>query len=177
MSADLNYTLKRIVNGLVSDNHTVKRGYFLVTVDVLSRFKRQIDLVKLIKFVQKETRTSTTMKNPEIHTMVLGKMMCHSAIIDSQIYHTSTNQLNQEALNMILEDLIKLYKDHDFVKESLQTVFSRIISRFGSETQGFKVLEQLLTQLIPTEADLKLFIFAHSDNLSLFLTLKHAYLD
>ena len=32
MSPDLNYTLKRLMRGLNSDDHTVKRGFFLVTV-------------------------------------------------------------------------------------------------------------------------------------------------
>ena len=34
MSEDLNYTLKRIVNDLVSDNHTVKREHSLHSVNV-----------------------------------------------------------------------------------------------------------------------------------------------
>ena len=29
MTADLNYALKRLVRGLCSDNHSVKKGYFL----------------------------------------------------------------------------------------------------------------------------------------------------
>ena len=141
MSADLNYTLKRAVNGLISDNHTVKRGYFLVTVDVLNRFKKQIELVKLIKFVRKETKTSATMKNPEVHAMVLGQMMCLTAIVDSQIYQVSPSQLNQEGLSLLLEDLVQLYQAYDFIRESLQTVFSRMLSRFSSDSQGVKVLE------------------------------------
>lgn len=44
MSADLNYTLKRVINGLTSDIHNIKRGYFLVTVDIFTRFKNKIDL-------------------------------------------------------------------------------------------------------------------------------------
>ena len=39
MSADLNYTLKRLVMGLSSENHTVKRGFFVATVEVVRRFK------------------------------------------------------------------------------------------------------------------------------------------
>ena len=39
MSADLNYTLKRLVRGLSSENHAVKRGFFLATVEVVRRFK------------------------------------------------------------------------------------------------------------------------------------------
>ena len=44
MSADLNYTLKRVINGLTSDIHNIKRGYFLVAVDIFTRFKNKIDL-------------------------------------------------------------------------------------------------------------------------------------
>lgn len=39
MTADLNYTLKRLVRGSYSDNHAVKQGFFLASVLVLSRFK------------------------------------------------------------------------------------------------------------------------------------------
>ena len=38
LSADLNYTLKRLIRGLCSDNHFVKKGFFLASVMVLSRF-------------------------------------------------------------------------------------------------------------------------------------------
>jgi len=52
MSADLNYTLKRCVGGISSDNHSVKQGFFLATVLVLSRFRKQIDLEKFLKFIK-----------------------------------------------------------------------------------------------------------------------------
>lgn len=35
MSPDLNYTLKRLVRGLTSENHAVKKGFFLALVQVL----------------------------------------------------------------------------------------------------------------------------------------------
>jgi len=35
MSVDLNYTLKRLVRGLTSEEHSIKRGFFLATVSVL----------------------------------------------------------------------------------------------------------------------------------------------
>ena len=72
MSADLNYTLKRLIRGLSSENHSVKRGFFLATVEVIRRFKAQIDVTKLIKFIKEETKTSQTMKNPEINSLALG---------------------------------------------------------------------------------------------------------
>ena len=123
MSADLNYTLKRVINGLTSDIHNIKRGYFLVAVDIFTRFKNKIDLQKVVKFIRKETKTSSTMKNPEIHSLVLGQMMCLSAIVDSQAYQLSQNQVNSEGLAMVVEDLLELYKAHDFLRESLQAVF------------------------------------------------------
>lgn len=48
MTADLNYTLKRLVGGLISDNHQVKQGFFLASVMVINRFKAFIDLEKYV---------------------------------------------------------------------------------------------------------------------------------
>ena len=39
MSADLNYSLKRLVRGLTSETHSVKRGFFLAAVLVFKRFR------------------------------------------------------------------------------------------------------------------------------------------
>lgn len=72
MSVDLNYTLKRLIRGLTSEEHAIKRGYFLATVSVLQSFKAQIDIVKLIKLMKEETKTTGIMKNPEIHALALG---------------------------------------------------------------------------------------------------------
>ena len=141
MSADCNYTLKRAINGLVADDHTVKRGYFLVTVDVLSRFKKQVDLVKLIKYIRKETKASATMKNPEIHTVSIGQMMCLSAIVDSQLYQLSSGNSDQEGMIFLVADLVQLYKNHEYTRESLQTVFTRMLGKSTTEAQGARVLE------------------------------------
>lgn len=62
MSADLNYTVKRLIRGLTSDNHAVKQGYFLATSAVLARFKKPIDGLKLLIMISEETKTSKTMK-------------------------------------------------------------------------------------------------------------------
>jgi len=83
MSPDLNYALKRLVKGLNSDNHAVKQGFFLASVMVLNRFKAQIDFEKYVKFVNVETKTNAGMKNPEVHAVLMGRMMCVSAIIES----------------------------------------------------------------------------------------------
>jgi hypothetical protein len=39
MTADVNYTLKRLIGGVVSDNHQMKKGFFVALVAVLGRFK------------------------------------------------------------------------------------------------------------------------------------------
>lgn len=93
MSADLNYGLKRLIRGLVSENHLVKKGFFLATVEVVTRFKKQIDIIKLIKYVKSETKTSSTMKNPEINQLNLGLLMAVSALVESQAYSVSTGHV------------------------------------------------------------------------------------
>ena len=83
MTADLNYSLKRLVGGLISDNHQVKQGFFLATVMIINRFKSFIDFEKFINYVKEETKCNSGMKNPEIHCMQMARMLCVSAIIES----------------------------------------------------------------------------------------------
>lgn len=119
MSADLNYALKRLVRGLCSENHAVKQGYYLATSQVLSRFRKQIDSMKLLKFVTEETKVSKGMKQPEIHAQTIAKLMCTTAVVESQLYQVSPTQINHDAFNKIANDLIQTYKDHDYCRESV----------------------------------------------------------
>jgi hypothetical protein len=129
MSADLNYSIKRLVRGLVSDNHLVKRGFYLSLSQVLSRFKKQTDPLKFLRFVADECRTSKGMKNPEVNALIIGKMMCLTATVESQLYQTSVSQLNHDALNMATNDLLQMYKDHDYVRESIQAILVKVLSQ------------------------------------------------
>ena len=78
--------MKRLVKGLSSDNNGVKRGFFLAFVGVLRAFKAQLSLQKVLVLVEHETKTSKTFKNPEVHALVLGKLMCLSAVVEAEAY-------------------------------------------------------------------------------------------
>jgi DNA polymerase phi len=88
VSADLNYTLKRLIRGLYSDNHQVKQGFFLASVLVLTKFKSLIDFEKYLKHMFAETKINQGMKSSEAHNMALGRMMCLSACIEGRIFLT-----------------------------------------------------------------------------------------
>ena len=95
VSADLNYTLKRLVRGLYSDNHQVKQGFLLSSVLVLAKFKSQIDFEKYLKHVFSETKASKAMKTSEINNMTLGRMMCMSACVEARVFQShGSNQIN-----------------------------------------------------------------------------------
>lgn len=93
MSADLNYTLKRLVRGLNSENHTVKQGFFLASVMVLNRFKQLIDFEKYLKYVFNETKVNKGMKSSEKNNNALGRMMNISACIEARVFQQG-NQIN-----------------------------------------------------------------------------------
>jgi hypothetical protein len=93
MSADLNYTLKRLIDGVISDDHSVKKGFFVALVSVFARFKSQISVTKLLTHLSEETKTSSMMKNPEVNSMILGRLMVISALVESQAYQSSASQL------------------------------------------------------------------------------------
>ena len=89
MNADLNYAIKRLIRGLTSDTHSVKRGFFLGTVLVLKRFKTQVDLPKLVEFVNEETKVASGVRGQELHSLMMGRMMCISAIIEAEFFPMS----------------------------------------------------------------------------------------
>jgi hypothetical protein len=115
MSADLNYTLKRLIGGVVSDNHQVKKGFFIALVAVLRRFKAQVDLPKFLTHVKEETKVTKLMKPHDINAAILGKLMVLSALVEAG---------HHEA---IVEELVEMYQKHDFCRESIQAVFCRLL--------------------------------------------------
>lgn len=83
MSADVNYTLKRLIGGVVSDNHQMKKGFFVALVAVFGRFKSSIDLSKVLAFLTEETKVNKLMKSTEVNAAILGKLMVASAVVES----------------------------------------------------------------------------------------------
>jgi len=51
MSPDLNYTIKRLARGLTSDTSSTKKGFFFASVQVYSRFEKQINCFKVLQHV------------------------------------------------------------------------------------------------------------------------------
>lgn len=109
MNADLNYTLKRLVKGLNSDNHLVKQGFFIASVMVLNRFKHLVDFDKYIKYIKEETKTNAGMKNPEVHSANMARMMCFSAIIES----------GAALKNEIVDSLLTIHQEQEFLREAI----------------------------------------------------------
>ena len=131
----------------------------------------------LIKFIKEETHTAKTMKNPEIHMLALGQLMCLSALIESEIYQTGS-QVNGETITSLLSSLIYLYQTYEFMRESIQAVFTKLLTNVPAETHGVKIIEKIVAELlIAGNTNLKESLFTHSDNLSLFLSLRHVYLS
>jgi len=135
MTADLNYSLKRLVGGLISDNHQVKQGFFLATVMIINRFKSFIDFEKFINYVKEETKCNSGMKNPEIHCMQMARMLCVSAIIESGWVSTASG--NQTMLERLINILANIYVQHEFLREAIQITLTKIFNQPGRSVKIF----------------------------------------
>ena len=160
MSADLNYTLKRLVRGLYSENHAVKQGFFLASVVVLGRFSSIIEYEKYLAFIQEETKVNSGMKNPEVHAMMMGRMMCASAVIDSKWPNANTKMFVP-----LIDMLAEIYHAQEFLREAIQVVLVKILKTNPS------LLEMIVTKFKLYEEK----ILATSSDLSLYLTIKDLY--
>ena len=66
------------------------------------------------------------------------------------------------------------------MRESIQAVFTKLLSNLPAETHGVKVIEKLVAELLvgkKSASGLKDYRFSHSDHLSLFLSLRHTFLS
>ena len=137
-------------------------------------------MTKLINLIKEETKTSKIMKNPEINALALGQFMCLSALIESEAYKTG-NLVNSDVLMSLTSSMIHLYQTYDFLHESIQTAFSKLIQSLPLESHGTKVFEKVVAELLIAnknkDGQLQDFLFAHMDNLCLFFTLKHLYIN
>ncbi len=152
----------------------------MASVGVLQSFKAQIDITKLIKLIKDETKTTKIMKNPEINALALGQLMCLSALIESEAYKTG-QLVNSDTITSLASSLIYLYQTYDFLRESIQTAFAKLLQNLPEAGQGIKLLEKIVAELLIANkkqgGDIKDYIFEHSDNLSLYLSLRHIYIS
>ena len=103
--------------------------------------------------------------------------MCLSALVESEAYKTG-NLVNTETVMTVTASLVHLYATYDFLRESIQTALAKLITNLPVESHAVKVLEKLVTELLTVkkeQGDLRSHVFAHSDNLSLFLTLRQIF--
>ena len=102
--------------------------------------------------------------------------MCLTAAVEAKLYQTSPTQVNHDALNKIANDLIAMYKENEFTRESIQQVLAKLLRNINPLNPGAKVLERIVSEILGKD-DFKTFIFKHSDNLSLFLTMRGVYME
>jgi len=105
----------------------VKEGYFLASVAVLLRFKHLIDFEKYLKHLFTETKTSKAMKSTEAHALTLGRLMSISAMVEARAFIGQQGGVNDRTLTVMLGCLIELFKEHEFLRESVVLVIESIL--------------------------------------------------
>jgi hypothetical protein len=164
MGADLNYTIKRLIRGLTSENHGTKKGFFMASVQVYARFGNQIDLLNLIKYSLELTKTSSTMKNTEQNCMNMGQMMTLSAIIESGLCLQLQNQADN--LTQLITALCRIYNDCNFLRESIMVILQKLLIKAKSVSAASTLLGQAVRALVPSDG--KKIKFTHPDQISIF---------
>jgi len=116
------------------------------------------------------------MKNPEIHSILMGRMMCVSAIIESGWITQATSQSQSKQLMTLLDTLIDIYHLQEFLREAIQVIIVKVLK---TQIKSVKIFDYLVQKLLffSTKESQENTIFLSSSNLSLYLSLKEMYLD
>ena len=68
--------------------------------------------------MKEESKTASTMKKPEINALALGQLMCLSSLVESESYQQGA-QTNTETIAYLTMSFIDLYKEYQFLRESI----------------------------------------------------------
>ena len=74
--------------------------------------------------------------------------MCLTAIVESQLYQISNNQINHDAFNKVANDLLQIRKDHEYCRESVQAVLVKALKTIQPVNHGAKLLERIANEVI-----------------------------
>ena len=83
--ADVNYALKRLVKGMNSENHAVKKGFFLALVEVLKAFHANVDEKRLITYIVRESKITASMKPQEANAAQSASKRARCAHLGSRL--------------------------------------------------------------------------------------------
>jgi len=113
------------------------------------------------------------MKNPEIHALSMGRMMCVSALVESGWPST----MNPKQLTNIVDMLYEMYKDQQFLRESIQLILVKIMKSPSKTTKLFDhIVDKFLLDLGKDESATDRILSSHS-TLAMFLELRAMYLE
>mmetsp|Transcript_36263 Transcript_36263/g.44218 ORF Transcript_36263/g.44218 Transcript_36263/m.44218 type:complete len:88 (+) Transcript_36263:406-669(+) len=73
--------------------------------------------------------------------------MCLSVLIESEAYKTG-NMVNSDILVSLTSSLIYLYKTYDFLRESIQAAFQKLVTNLPAEKHGAKIFEKVVSELL-----------------------------
>ena len=126
------------------------------------------------------------MKNPEIHTAVMGRLMCFTAVLESGCVTAKSG-----LLPTILAALSTIYKPHEFLRESIQVALKKILTQVSPKAATFDtIVDRFLLfkdsnekenekgkKSSTDEKEVLSRALLESSSLSMFLMLRHVYLS
>lgn len=162
ISADLNYTLKRLISGLSSELSVHKQGYFLTLVLLLKAF--DVDSKKLITYMLSETKDGKAMKRSEKHHFGSCRLLILSAVVEAGLDE-------EEWVSQVGKEFVELWRKHTGLRQSIVASVNKTLQKLSD---GARVtMLQTVSSLFKLENinSLKTYIFSDSNSLALYLSL------
>jgi len=116
--ADLDYSIKRIISGLSSENSEVKEGYFLVLVLLFKNFWVLFDKSKLINYIVEETKNSKALKKSEKTHFSVGRLLCFNSVIEAMPVESE----GEEWIELLAKELLSVYNHNEGLRQGVISV-------------------------------------------------------
>ena len=174
ISVDLNYTLSRLIQGLISENITAKEGFFLCLTSVLQRFK-QISIPDFLREIEEKALMPKFCGNHERKHIIYGRILIFRCMLESQAVSALSNEVFSSSITHILGEILNIYSKEDWTRMLIGEMIERILNLTREQKEVHKlVMEKIYKMIFPDhKIDDIYHCISHPDKLLLFLVWKN----
>ena len=176
VSPDLNYTLSRLIKGIISSNNASREGFYITFCLVISRFT-SIDPISLIKTIVRETTTVEVTGKHEGKCIKCGRILLLSAMRKAKLITRIKEK--EEYVKEYIKSLIEFYKGNVWLQSLIAKTLFDFIDSIKDQHNLLEEVLKLLAAFIAITKDKKEYklppFSGNSSNLMIVLAIKQIH--
>lgn len=135
-SADLTYTIKRLVRGLASSRDAARQGFGAVLIEVLVAFSSLVRIEDVLDLMDATMQLHGAMDGNEERDMLFGRLFTCASVLRCSLLPDLSEDRKERIATRVSKELLFCFGKKTFLQEMAVSLISELISQLPpAETQ------------------------------------------